>query len=245
MTRSHNTLDQRLLVTRNDVALPSSLDNPKPVYTPFLISSFSNPRRELLFTEAFFPRIPSFSVEELSVFGGAGFLVKFSFDCYPFEAAERPWRRSRKLLVSGRECCRALFEFVRQFTGYNLSARTCYPAQEAMRRRFVKLKRCVAMFASGSSCEESTSFWFSALRLDCCVWSLRLVVATGLISIVLRRRIECFGGAGFIVNFSFDCYPFEAAERPWRRSRKLLVSGRVSGNLAGQSGSSAGRSPRP
>ncbi|KZV14053.1 hypothetical protein F511_44531 [Dorcoceras hygrometricum] len=63
--------------------------------------------------EVFFPRFPSFSVEDLSVFGGAGFLVNFSFDCYPIEAAERPGRRSRKLLVSGRERCRALFEFVR------------------------------------------------------------------------------------------------------------------------------------
>ncbi|KZV46838.1 hypothetical protein F511_30195 [Dorcoceras hygrometricum] len=53
------------------------------------------------------------SVEDLSDFGGAGFLVNFSFDCYPFEAAERPWRISRKLLVSGRECCRALFGIVR------------------------------------------------------------------------------------------------------------------------------------
>ncbi|KZV30876.1 hypothetical protein F511_32444 [Dorcoceras hygrometricum] len=57
--------------------------------------------------------------------------------------------------------------------------------------------------------------------------------------------LSVFGGAGFLVNFSFDCYPFEVAERPWRRSRKLLVSGRVSGNQAGPSGSSAGRSPRP
>ncbi|KZV23650.1 hypothetical protein F511_32923 [Dorcoceras hygrometricum] len=51
--------------------------------------------------EAFFPRFPSFSVEDLSVFGGAGFLGNLSFDCYPFEAAERPGRGSRELLVSG------------------------------------------------------------------------------------------------------------------------------------------------
>ncbi|KZV32063.1 hypothetical protein F511_28803 [Dorcoceras hygrometricum] len=61
----------------------------------------------------------------------------------------------------------------------------------------------------------------------------------------IAEDLSDFGGAGFPVNFSFDCYPFEAAERPWRRSRKLLVSGRTSGNQAGPSGSSAGRSPRP
>ncbi|KZV28951.1 hypothetical protein F511_44689 [Dorcoceras hygrometricum] len=59
---------------------------------------------------------PSFSVEDLSVFGGAGFLVNFFFDCYLFEAAGRPGRRSRKLLVSGRERCRALFGFEFQVT---------------------------------------------------------------------------------------------------------------------------------
>ncbi|KZV33491.1 hypothetical protein F511_34403 [Dorcoceras hygrometricum] len=63
---------------------------------------FLKPSSSYCSPEAFFPRFPSFSVEDLSVFGGAGFLVNFSFDCYPFEAAERPGRRSRKLLVSGR-----------------------------------------------------------------------------------------------------------------------------------------------
>ncbi|KZV34618.1 hypothetical protein F511_20183 [Dorcoceras hygrometricum] len=78
----------------------------------------------------FFPRFPSFSVEGWSVFGGAGFLVNFSFDCYPIEAAERPGRRSRKLLVSGRERCRALFEFSNAIveavtTGYESLSPSC------------------------------------------------------------------------------------------------------------------------
>ncbi|KZV26488.1 chaperone protein dnaJ 16 [Dorcoceras hygrometricum] len=79
----------------------------------YLFSFSPNPRISYCSPRHFFPRFPSFFVEDLSGFGGAEFLVEFSFDCYPLEAAERPWNRSRRLLVSGRECCRALFEFVR------------------------------------------------------------------------------------------------------------------------------------
>ncbi|KZV28785.1 hypothetical protein F511_06705 [Dorcoceras hygrometricum] len=120
------------------------------------------------------------------------------------------------------------------------------PVEGATRRRMVKLKRCVSSIASGTSFEDSTSFclapcdwiacdwiacdWIACdwkvatgkLRLDCCVWLLRLDCFPSF----SVEDLSDFGGAGFLVNFSFDCYPFEAAERPWRISRKLLVSGR-------------------
>ncbi|KZV55479.1 hypothetical protein F511_29585 [Dorcoceras hygrometricum] len=114
------------------------------------------------------------------------------------------------------------------------------PVEGATRRRMVKLKRCVSSIASGTSFEDSTSFCLVPCDWIACDWIacdwkvasglLRLVVATGLsycspeaffprFPSFSVEDLSVFGGAGFLVNFSFDCYPFEAAERPGRRSR--------------------------
>ncbi|KZV30267.1 hypothetical protein F511_39823 [Dorcoceras hygrometricum] len=64
----------------------------------FLISIFK-PSFYLLFTERFFPRFLSITAFVFDDFGGAGFLVSCSVDCYSLEVVERLVEVSVKLLV--------------------------------------------------------------------------------------------------------------------------------------------------
>ncbi|KZV39639.1 mitochondrial carrier [Dorcoceras hygrometricum] len=171
-------------------------------------------------------RFPSFPAFVLDDFGGAELPLFSSFDRYPFEALNRRWRRSAKLL-----CLRAVKSVVPlllfpsfpafvldDFGGTELplfSSFDRYPF-EALNRR-----------------------WRRSAKL-LCLRAVKSVVPL-LLCVVPEKSNAIIG----VVTTVFECLPPSCDELMGSEDHGPMISSDLSGNQAGSSGVPAGRSPFP